>query len=319
MVRYFPHVGTRSVAAPSTPSNTALSSTRLHYPQQNKFNFILLFPRALNVLQRCRKNFRVKNKDQPVNPENLNVVSWNIAGAHTIKSAKLFDYGEENEAYFSKKLGGLSPDIICLQETHVGGDDDVAHRIATHVGVPFVYEVDASPSHINSTKRLGNAVISRYKLDEQATIVYPCPEFTLTFADGRPAARHDKVMQVLRLGSLTIANTQMLPLQIFGKSYAEGDGLEFAHQIDELLVYSLKAPAVICGDFNYGDAQRVYPQFFSNLALKDVLPTGPMRPNGAKTDYILTSGAIVKKNSQVIFGEADHYLCFSALGVAGTI
>ena len=114
----------------------------------------------------------------------LKIASWNIAGAHAIKSLNQFDYQREDINYFAEQLRAIDADIICLQETHLNMDRSVAKEMAALLGYSYVYDIDVSPSHIDENYRLGNAIISRLPLKHKKDVFYPFPEFELRFPNG---------------------------------------------------------------------------------------------------------------------------------------
>src|SRR4051812_3740378 len=181
----------------------------------------------------------------------LRVASWNIAGARKIGSLKKFDYSGEDVSYFADSLKSINPDIICLQEVHINDTRSVASEIAKLLGFDYVYQVVVSPSHIDGLFNFGNAILSKHKLNFVENVLYPYPDFDLFFKNGKPAVCHEKMIQIYSLGDLCIANTQMLPLDVFSESYAEGKGKRLSSQIDTLLSEHLSTPLVLCADFNF--------------------------------------------------------------------
>lgn len=247
----------------------------------------------------------------------LRIASWNVGGARKIRSLKQFDYAEEDAAYFAEQLAALSPDIVCLQETHTSDQRSLAAEIAGKLGISYVYNRVVSKSHLDNDYRLGNAILSRHELHHVADATYPYPEFANFFPDGRPSQHHDKMVQIFELDGLTIANTQMLPIHIFGEQYDSGKGAELAAQIDETLCAHLHTPLVLCGDINFNTPADVYPLLYKKFALQEAPPDTVTRPNieGAKKtpDHILVSRPMRILRSDVIIVEADHYLCFAEI------
>lgn len=243
------------------------------------------------------------------------IASWNIAGARKMKSFERFDYTGEDIEYFVSCLRGLDPDIVCLQETHTNGVRSIASEIANSLALPHIYEAVVSDSHIDGSFRLGNAILSKYPLVHIADKYYPYPDFDLYFKDGSPAVCHEKMVQIYTLNDLTIANTQMLPLGVFSKSYTEGDGRKLAEEIDETLSQNLSSPLVFCGDFNFNNPKDIYPITYKKFQLAEALPNKLTRPNekGVKLtpDHILISDGIKLLDADVMEVMADHYLCYA--------
>jgi endonuclease/exonuclease/phosphatase family metal-dependent hydrolase len=231
-----------------------------------------------------------------------------------MKSFDRFDYSDEDTIYFADCLKGINPDIVCLQEVHSNAEYSTASDIARQLGFLYVYDIQASPSHIDSSFNLGNAILSKYELSFVGNVQYPYPEFDLFFKDGRPAAVHHKMVQIYMLDDTMIANTQMLPLGVFGENYSVGNGAGLARQIDNVLYEKLSTPIVFCGDFNFNTPKDIYPNTYKKLKLIEGLPETLTRPNAAglklNPDHIFISNDINVTSSDVITVQADHYLCY---------
>ncbi|HEX8762994.1 MAG TPA: endonuclease/exonuclease/phosphatase family protein [Candidatus Saccharimonadales bacterium] len=246
----------------------------------------------------------------------MRVVSWNIAGGHKMRSAaSLFDYAGLDLDYFIDQLRAVLPDIVCLQETHSRPGESIAADIARALDLPYVYEVAVSPSHIDDRYRLGNAILSRWRLQHVADLTYPFPDFALRFKDGQPAQRHDKMAQLYQLDGVMIANTQMMPFDVFGVDHKHGAGAQNIQQIEQQLLVALHAPLILCGDLNMKNASKILAKLYAKLSLRDVLPPVPTRPleHRLKSDYILVSPTIMCKKSSVVPAQADHFLCLADL------
>lgn len=244
----------------------------------------------------------------------IRIASWNIAGAHRIRSLKRFDYSDENIEYFADCLKKIDADIICLQESHTNDERSNATDIARLLGIPFVYNSVNSPSHIDEDFNLSNAILSKVGLKHIDNINYPYPTFDLFFSDGRPAAVHHKMIQIYSYQDTMITNTQMLPLPIFGERYDSGPGVGLAQSIQNLLIDRLRSPLIFCGDINFDIPSKIYPELYKSLGLVEALPDKMTRPNKMMTkqtpDHILISRDLKVKKADVIAVEADHYLCY---------
>ena len=203
----------------------------------------------------------------------IRIASWNIAGAHKYTSSDHLNYEAEDISYFAEQLKRVDPDIIFLQETHLNSDRSIARDIANLLNYENVYEVDVSPSHIDSNFRLGNAIISKAPLSHIKDAYYPYPDFELRFPNGKLARdRHDKMVQIYKFGDIMICNTQMCPLSLFGYSYVEGLGKEIALQIEDILIDNLTTPLIFAGDFNTDEPEQAYPKLVNKLGKLNYSP-----------------------------------------------
>lgn len=246
----------------------------------------------------------------------MRLISWNIAGARRVKSHQHFDYGDEDLIYFSEQAKILHPDVICLQETHTNSQRSVAEDLAKSLKMDHVFDSPASPSHVDKLSRLGTAIISKTPFLNKEVFQYPYPDFELYFPDGRKAIIHHKNLQVVKFKDFYLANTQMLPIQIFGYQYGEGEAVEYTKKVESTF-FTLKRPLIFAGDFNFDTPQAIYPMLRDRLALKDALPDRVTRPNkeGIKKtpDHIYYSPEFKLIDSRIVETETDHYLCFAEL------
>ena len=214
----------------------------------------------------------------------LTIATWNIAGGHPIYDEKQqFAYNPEDVKYFISELKALSPDIICLQETHINIKRSIASEIAAEMGYFFCFEQNNSPSHINPEYRLGNAVLSKISFRKMDNFTLPYPIFPLTINGqdvNNPAMRHDKGFQVVEFDFGTLVNIQMLPLSFLGTPYDTDNGKSFAKEMEDYMNLKCASAGIICGDFNYKAASDLYKNLLSDM--KDTLPEAPTRPGEKK-------------------------------------
>lgn len=256
-------------------------------------------------------------------PKQLTIATWNIAGARKMASLDMFDYEAENIEYFVDALAKLSPDIVCLQESHTNDTTVIAHDMARQLGMEYAYNTPVSASHIDEKYQLGNAVLSKIPLESLGDVKYPYPAFGHTLVNGRPAQRHDKLVSIFEFRGLMIANTQMLPLGIFGEAYNRGEGVQLAQQIQSGLLEHLRTPLILCGDINFDNPAVLYPDLYARLGLREALPdvmTRPNKQNLKKTpDHIIISENITLVRSGVVPVVADHYLCWAELELPASL
>ena len=251
---------------------------------------------------------------------NLKVVSWNIAGGHPIASLEHLDYSPENLDYFIDELRKVDADIVCLQEAHTPNESGVsnAERITTVLGYPHFLNSPASVSHVDPSCQLSTAVLSRIPFRESRAVFFPNPEVDLFWKDGRPAATHEKNMQIVDFEEFTVANNQMLPLTLFGYNYQDTSyGGKLAEGINRIMETNIpQRPILWCGDFNFDNPLSIYP-FMRSLGLADALPDEGTRPtkDGSKKrpDHIFYTPHFTLKNAGLRNTNSDHYLCFAEL------
>lgn len=248
----------------------------------------------------------------------VRIASWNIAGGRKIKSLKRWDYEREGLKYFIGHLKKISPDVVCLQETHSspGSFPTQVQTIASGVGMQESYECVMSDSHIDTKRKIGIAIISRLKINEVRTHKYEYPWFKLLFPDRREAKRLEKYLMLASVNGFNLANTLLHPLHLWGYSYDRGEGYKLAQKYQKLFL-ALKRPLIMCGDINTNSPGKVYSNFFKKFGLSEALPNVITRPSqeeeSRRSDHIFHSDEFELVSSDIIKTKTDHYLCTAEL------
>jgi len=249
--------------------------------------------------------------------KSLKIATWNIGGAHTINSNSMFDYDKENLSYFADILRPLDLDVICLQESHTKEGSIVSKRLAEMLGLPFVFDSPRSPSHIDESYQLADAIISRYPIEDTQHILLPQPPFELFFQDGKKAKLFQTYVQTARIQGVSFANTHLQPLHLFGYSWSEGKGQKLAFDTETTFLDNLgKPPLIFAGDFNAPKLKGDFPRLMKTFHLKPALDEQPTDVKGNKMDYILYSPEFTIKQSEIIkTKKSDHSLGWTELEI----
>lgn len=244
----------------------------------------------------------------------LKVLTWNIGGAHVVNSSAAFDYGKEDASYFATAIKAVSPDIVCLQESHTNDNDVLADQLASELGLSYVFDAPRSPSHIDANYRLSNAIISRYPINDTKNIQLPYPPFELHFKNGKAARRFDTYLQTCRIQGALVANIHLQPLHRFGYSYSEDEGRTFASSTEKVLCDNLTSPLIFAGDFNDPELFGNFPQLIEKFSLSAALDDQPTDSSGNKINYILFSDELTLENAELIkTNRADHHIGWAEL------
>lgn len=244
----------------------------------------------------------------------MRIVTWNVAGCRTIRSAKQFDYYEgENRQYFAERISALKPDVVCLQETHGSRSYSLATELAKEIGLPHVFEKRCCPSHIDRRYKLCNAILSREPFTDPQAKLLPRPPFQL-YLHGKPVPPFDRYLISVQFPGFRVATLHVEPLDILGYDYSEGLGLKFGHMIDKVLVEQLKPPFVFTADLYAAHPTIPFPKFMSQRSIQDVLPAQvPTDPKGLRPDHIMCTPEWLPIHARVIPTQTDHFLCVADL------
>ncbi|MFE3280551.1 endonuclease/exonuclease/phosphatase family protein [Nocardia sp. NPDC059239] len=102
---------------------------------------------------------------QPAQPEHVRVVSWNLW-------SKYGDWRQRRESIIAT-LSGLGADLIGLQEVWSDQDGNLATYLADRLGMQYLWQ-PALPTAAGQTQ-IGNAILSRWPILEQAELQLPTP------------------------------------------------------------------------------------------------------------------------------------------------
>jgi endonuclease/exonuclease/phosphatase family metal-dependent hydrolase len=191
------------------------------------------------------------------------VMAGKVHGEMVFSRVSLEEYIECFRSY--------EPDILSLTEVHMEdaqGHSEMVERIAAALPLPYFRAVAQSPSHLDTSKYLGLAVLSRYPIVEYAPFVLPNPQLEVDKADGSHWVTFDKGAQRLTLdvgGQLvTLFNLHYFPLHHFKRSMDEPEFAGIRQVLVDILLSAPELPTIITGDFNNkGTAlSQAFPELF---------------------------------------------------------
>ncbi len=222
----------------------------------------------------------------------------------------------------SPGCSGRSTPTSCASRKFTPTRSALKRTRSRSLGLQGVFESLASESHLDANYRLGNAVLAKRPFQAARSVTLPRPHFSVDLpllSSGKPAVIHDKLVQIVRLNGLTVANAHLLPLHVLGVSWASRQGRELAEVTAKLLIDELGFPLVLCGDFNHPEVWDSMPSLTRTFNLVDVLPDEASLPHAnARVDHILVSSELADTfSSQIIPAFADHFPCVTVLGVHG--
>ncbi len=266
---------------------------------------------------------RPSQAEDPTRP--LRVATWNIAGGRRLRhpaegedgnEAIPFDYDAIDVEYFADRLRDIDPDVVAIQESEAGVDGSTAQQLAALLGYPYVYETVMSQSHMDDSKMLSVAVISRLPIDAATAHQLPVTRLELRIGE-QPVAPHDRFAQVVEIAGISVVNLHPTPLGFFGYSYEEGDGAAHAEEIAQTLRAMATGPVVIAADLNTDRPHTVYQRTFDEIGLSPVLAPDARTVPGwdGAPDQVVASQDFTAADSGIAQTETDHWLVYSDLAI----
>lgn len=214
----------------------------------------------------------------------------------------------------------LRPDIVSLVEVHLenkNGSSQMVDALSKALDLPYFKSYSHSSSHIDKSKFLGTAILSKFPIKQSKLIKLPNPHLTYTTPKGDIWISHDKYVQECVIdfngNTLQIRTFQGLPFHKFGQTLYDPDTpsmhATYRENISYVLTNAIKNPTIIAGDFNSVgiDVAVAFPSMNNTLAEAIKAPTMPTIYPGEQPDNVFyTPNVLVKKSSQVVHTLSDH-------------
>lgn len=244
----------------------------------------------------------------------LKTVQWNIGGG------KLLD-ADANPTLSSYTIDGLEaiveflkqqqPDIVTLQETHTSDGYSQAGLIAEALGYANWLNDEYAASHIETGKRLGQAIISRFPIENHDFDWFNNPGITVIQEDGTTVGPHDKGRSrcILRLDSrktITVQTCHSVPLRRFA---VDVESEQATSVFNDMSLHLLTDEVgLIQGDFNVDtqSLRKIFPALF-NAGFDEVLQSEPTTPKQRRYDHVLFKDLCLLGSSTLSDVRTDHY------------
>jgi len=172
-------------------------------------------------------------------------------------------------------------DILCLSEVHLENERDsemVAH-LASKLKLPHHATLALSASHLDTSKQLGMAVISRYPILRQERFTIPSPGLEIDRPNGDHWKMFDKGAQRVYMDihgtTVAIVNFSYFPFHHFKRRVVEPEFKPLREQLLSILLAEGDTPTIVTGDFNcQGYAvSEAFPELFEQPALAQAVRT----------------------------------------------
>ncbi len=269
----------------------------------------------------------------------LRVLFENISGGFVLATSK---HGEmvfsrvslkEYIEYFRR----FQPDILSLSEIHLENaeclenaesDNDrhlcsseMVRTIAMELDLTYVRCFPQSPSHLDTSKNLGVAILSKFPIVSYETFFLPNPKLEISKSDGSHWIMFDKGAQKVTLdieGDLVnVVNLHYFPFHHFGRKLNEKAFSDIRIALVNLLAPEDDTPTIVTGDFNNRGITlaEAFPELFLDNKFQEAM-LAETTVVGLKDqfDHILyTPGRLQIKHCETERNLSDHYALFAEM------
>ena len=247
----------------------------------------------------------------------LRTVTWNIGGGKLLKDGEdpglMASYTVDGIDVIARQIAETNPDIATIQEAHGDDGDNQIAQIAKELGYEHFFYDAITDSHIDSTYKLGNGLISRFPISDVQTGRFLNPELNFEL-EGRKAFTHDKGYGscTVRIGDIAIYATSLhlIPFRSVGLDFDSDTALQILASVSaELKDKQSSDYRLIQGDFNINsDTVRAYLQdLFGTDKLAEVVLDQPTTPKERMYDHVLYRGLRLRSFSVDSDVLTDHY------------
>lgn len=252
---------------------------------------------------------------------NLRIIFENISGG-LVMAGK--EHGEmvfsrvslkEYILYFKKQ----APDILSLSEVHMEdqqGNSEMVEKISSDLGLPYYKCYAQSPSHLDTSKYMGLAVLSKHRIEEYSSFLLPNPKLQITRPDGSHWTMFDKGSQkfTCNIGGkrLTIFNLHYFPFHHFHRLMNDNEFSCIRTELVNILLSDRHTPTIITGDFNNKGLplQSAFPELFERGGFHQAVITSTtvVGLSNEQFDHILyTPATLIAHRGFAELNYSDHY------------
>lgn len=215
--------------------------------------------------------------------------------------------------YFREK----DADIISLSEVHLEDKTNslMVEHIAKELGMPYHSALALDASHLDTSKQMGMAVISRYPIISQEELLIPSPGIKVVRPNGEHWTMLDKGGQRVNLqidnNIVSIINFSYFPFHHFNRRLDEPEFNSLRQQLIEILLGKNEAAStIITGDFNNKNFKldTAFPELFKDgLFAEGVQVKSTVVGYDDQLDHILYQPQFYKPSDQYAdLNGSDH-------------
>lgn len=231
----------------------------------------------------------------------MRIITWNIGEDERNDNGKLTIDSYE---YIVNTIKNENVDVVCLQEAIVKSDylPSIAEYITKNTDLKYLVEYELSDSHINIGCKMGVVICSKYKVSENEKILLDNPNLVYSVDENTTYYSHDKGFIITNIEGITLIAGHLLPFHIFKE-----DPLNYLNIFEKadkkfIDIYNKNEKIILCGDFNYSDAKKLFPKIMEKCNETIEKST----KNNKQSDHLIISNNLECLYSDVKDNIFDH-------------
>lgn len=233
--------------------------------------------------------------------EKIRIITWNVGEDERNSDGKLTIDSYE---YIVNTIKNENADVICLQEAIVKSNylPTVAEYITKNTDLKYSVEYELSDSHINIGCRMGVVVCSKYEITDCEKILLDNPKLVYSVNENTTYYSHDKGFVIGNIQGITLIAGHLLPFHIFKETPL--NYLNIFEKADDkfINIYNENEKIILCGDFNFDDAKKLFPKIMENC--KETIEESTK--NNKQSDHLIISNKLECLYSEVKNNIFDH-------------
>lgn len=233
--------------------------------------------------------------------EKFRIITWNIGEDERNSDGKLTI---DSYDYIVDIIKKENVDVICLQEAIVKSDylPNVAEYITKNTDLKYSVEYELSDSHINIGCKMGVVICSKSELTNVEKILLDNPKLVYSVNENTTYYSHDKGFIICQIQGMTLIAGHLLPFHIFKETPL--NYLNIFEKADDKFIdiYNKNESVILCGDFNFDDAKKLFPKIMEKCKETIEEPT----KNNKQSDHLIISNCLECTYSEVKNNIFDH-------------
>lgn len=181
-------------------------------------------------------------------------------------------------------------DIIAFQEaiTESNNLQSLANYISENTELKYCEEISLSPSDINESDKMGVAICSKFRINNNEKYILENPNLIYEKTDTVTYWSHDKGFNISKIEELNaiVIEGHCLPFHIFGESPLKYKGIYEKLEDKILNIIKTNKNVILLGDFNYTNIFELFPKLKDKM--KCIYENEKTRKD-KQIDYILTT------------------------------